>query len=151
MLPPPGIEPDFAVNNFVSQYLYRTRSSGCKVNDTVTQHCGRNYSIWHGEVGSSFMIVSDLDDYCIDRRFLERAENALFAILSRSALASTQSPLECLLVEIFPGESALILNLTTFTHLAPKVKRDRCISSHLYVISGSARLHNYEGDSNKKP
>jgi hypothetical protein len=85
------------------------------------------------------MLVTDLDDYCIDRRFPERAENALFATLSRSALVPTQLPVECLLVEIFSGESTLILYLTTFIHLATKVQRDRSyISSHLYVISGSA-------------
>jgi len=89
------------------------------------------------------MIVTDLDDYCTDRRFPEREENTPFVTLSRSALAPTQPPVECLLVEIFPGESALILNLTTFIHLAATVKRDRSyISSHLYVISGSASLHN---------
>jgi len=89
------------------------------------------------------MIVTDLDDYCIDGRFPERAENVLFSTLSRSALAPTQIPVECLLVEIFPGESALILNLTTFIHRAMNVKGYQSyISSHLYVISGSTRLHN---------
>jgi hypothetical protein len=63
--------------------------------DTVRQHGGNSYSIGYGEVGSLFMIVTDLGNYCIDLRFPEGAENALFASLSRSALAPTQPPVEC--------------------------------------------------------
>lgn len=47
------------------------------------------------------MIVTDLDDYCNDRWFQEGAENVLFAILSRSSLAPTQSPVDCLMLEKF--------------------------------------------------
>jgi len=58
---------NFAVVSFVFQCLYRSSSSGCKVTDTVRQHGGSTYSVWHGEVGRSFMIVTDFDDYCFDR------------------------------------------------------------------------------------